>query len=144
MKKVLIFLTIFFSFYSVSILAEDVFGSISINAEASDRNGVFDSIDLSDNVQSLKKGKLIVLNKITAHSKELNMYLNQKIYFGQIEVEMHSCLASQNKGSFLFVSLSEKNLEEKKLIFRGWLSAKSPSLSAVEHPVYQVIAISCV
>ena len=36
-----------------------------------------------------------------------------------------------------------ENKEEEKRIFFGWLIASSPSISSLEHPVYDIVALSC-
>jgi len=133
--------------FSNCIKAEDAFDSIETeepknNEQAED---IFSSVD-ETKVSYLKKATIIVINKITANSKEFQVSIGSKVSYGKAEIELHKCAKINNfrKEDLLLVSLKEKSFDNsEKLIFSGWLFSKSPSLSAVEHPIYQLIAVSC-
>ncbi len=135
------FLVLVLSLISYQALANDVFDSI---AETAVEDDVFAIAD--DKLTYVNKAKLIVMNKITANSKEITLNVGSKITYGRAEVELVKCVKMDNKkqNNLLLVSLKENEFDgTSKQIFRGWLFSNSPSLSAVEHPVYQLIAISC-
>jgi hypothetical protein len=44
-----------------------------------------------------------------------------------------------------FLQISEvKQGEPTELLFSGWMFASSPALSALEHPIYDVVVVDCV
>ncbi|NDB83639.1 MAG: DUF2155 domain-containing protein, partial [Alphaproteobacteria bacterium] len=95
-----------------------------------------------------QKAKLVIINKITANSREFLIEKGKKIQYGHAEVQLNKCARTEFGDSLIHVSLREVGLDgmgslNQTLIFRGWLFAGSPSLSAPSHPIYQLIAISC-
>jgi hypothetical protein len=106
-------------------------------------NDIFSPLDESK-IKYVNQGKIIILNKITSNSKEFAIQVKDKITYGKAEVELHKCVKTEQDESILLVTLRELSLnKEKTIIFRGWLFSKNLSLSAVQHPVYQLIAVSC-
>lgn len=87
------------------------------------------------------------LDKITGRITTFDVYLNETVQFGALQVTPRVCYSrSQNAapGSDAFVEVDEITLDRKiKRIFTGWMFADSPGLNAVEHPVYDVWLKSC-
>lgn len=90
-----------------------------------------------------------VLNKVTGQSALLEARPGERLKFGQIEVLAHMCRASSPTSQTDYAGLLEineylpGNAEVKKL-FHGWMYASSPSITALEHPVYDVTMVECV
>lgn len=87
------------------------------------------------------------LNKITARTSTLKTALKEPIIFGTLEIQVERCWKAspeklpENKA---LIRIWEKIPGEfKKLIFYGWMFSSSPSLSALEHPVYDVTVTKC-
>ena len=70
-----------------------------------------------------------------------------EIFFGSLKIIAHTCTKSppeeppENK-AFLEVWDIKYDQEDKK-IFNGWMFSSSPSISALEHAVYDVWIIDC-
>ena len=87
------------------------------------------------------------LNKTTAKTSTLEMRIGDKIHFGQISIIAHKCwqapLDQKPESKILLEVFESKNNEAEKRIFYGWMFASSPSISGLEHPIYDLTAISC-
>ena len=91
------------------------------------------------------------LDKITARIKTLKFNVGEKNNFGILEVFVKRCVLSrptETPESMAYITIfdnSEKSLKNKQtnIVFNGWMFASSPALNALEHPVYDLILISC-
>ncbi len=87
------------------------------------------------------------LNKTTAKTSSLEMKIEDKIHFGQISIIAHKCwqapLDQKPESKILIEVLESKNNEPEQRIFYGWIFASSPSISGLEHPIYDLTAIGC-
>jgi hypothetical protein len=90
------------------------------------------------------------LNKSTAKSSVLELPLEQKVKYGSLTLIAHKCwqapLDQKPESKLLLEILEEKNVEgkiEMKKIFYGWMFASSPSISSMEHAIYDVNVLSC-
>ena len=91
------------------------------------------------------------LDKITARIKTLKFKVGEKNNFGILEVFIKRCVLSkptETPESMAYITIfdnSETSLKNKQtnIVFNGWMFASSPALNALEHPVYDLILISC-
>jgi hypothetical protein len=91
------------------------------------------------------------LNKTTAKTSILEIRIGNKIKFGQLTMIAHKCwqasLDQKPESKILLEVFENKNDENgvsiEKRIFYGWMFASSPSISGLEHPIYDLTAISC-
>ena len=91
------------------------------------------------------------LDKITARIKTLKFNVGEKNNFGILEVFVKRCVLSrptETPESMAYITIfdnSETSLKNKQtnIVFNGWMFASSPALNALEHPVYDLILISC-
>jgi hypothetical protein len=87
------------------------------------------------------------INKITARVSSLNISKDEKENFGNLEIELIKCWSSppeQEPDNKALIKIWEQVPgEEKKEIFFGWMFSSSPALSALEHPVYDIVLKSC-
>lgn len=92
--------------------------------------------------------KLQALNKITARTHQMEVKLGEISKFGNLEITLNRCWRApqtQIPESKALLSIQEKVPgEEVKTVFEGWMFASSPSLSALEHPVYDVRVLECI
>ena len=90
-----------------------------------------------------------ILNKTTAKTSILDLRINQKTQLGNLSITLKKCwqasLDQKPESKMLLEIFEEKNVTEKKeeRIFYGWIFASSPSISGLEHPIYDVVALSC-
>ena len=87
------------------------------------------------------------LNKVSGKVSKLIIEDDGEIFFGSLKIIAHTCKKSlpeeppENK-AFLEVWDIKYDQEDKK-IFNGWMFSSSPSISALEHAVYDVWIIDC-
>ena len=87
------------------------------------------------------------LDKVTARVEELEINNNQPLSFGTLMITARTCRTTppeETPESAAFLEISELKPGEKDApVFRGWMFASSPALSAMEHPVYDIWLIGC-
>ncbi len=86
-------------------------------------------------------------NKVTARTTRLEMPIGTLVRFGNLEVVVQKCETTQpparrEQGALLDV-WELKPSERPVQIFYGWMFASSPSLSALQHPVYDLTLLEC-
>ncbi|MBU6140026.1 MAG: DUF2155 domain-containing protein [Proteobacteria bacterium] len=100
---------------------------------------------------SYKVANLQVLNKTTAKTSLLEIKVGEKANFSGIDISVRKCWQApldQRPESKILIDVSEIKIDEKKeerkvRIFYGWIFASSPSLSGLEHPIYDIVAVGC-
>ena len=87
------------------------------------------------------------LNKVTARISAIRVPLGAAVRFGTLEITAHRCLKrppEEPPESTALVEIREVRAGEgARVLFRGWMFASSPALSALEHPVYDVWVKDC-
>jgi hypothetical protein len=87
------------------------------------------------------------LDKITGRITTFDVYLNETVQFGALQVTPKACHSrDQAEAQKIdgFVEVDEITLDRKiRRIFTGWMFADSPGLNAVEHPIYDVWLKDC-
>lgn len=87
------------------------------------------------------------LDKITGRITTFDVYINETVQFGALQVTPRVCYASvdtEEPRTDSFVEVDEITLDRKiRRIFTGWMFAESPGLNAVEHAVYDVWLKAC-
>ena len=87
------------------------------------------------------------LNKVSGKVSKLIIEDDGEIFFGSLKIIANTCTKSppeeppENK-AYLEVWDIKYDQENKK-IFNGWMFSSSPSISALEHAVYDVWIIDC-
>jgi hypothetical protein len=87
------------------------------------------------------------LDKITAKVTQLEIAEDKPFTFGTLEITLRTCHSNppeEAPETAAFLEISEARNGQKPLpLFTGWMFASTPSLSALDHPVYDVWVISC-
>lgn len=90
---------------------------------------------------------LRALDKITAHVEEIEVPIGEPYKFGTLMITARTCRVTppeETPEAAAFLEISEiKPGEADTLVFRGWMFASSPALSALEHPVYDIWVTGC-
>ncbi len=90
---------------------------------------------------------LRLLDKVTARVEQIELPVGKPYSFGRMQIEVRSCQTAppeETPESAVFMVISEiKPGEPEIMLFRGWMFASNPALSALEHPLYDVWVISC-
>jgi len=85
-----------------------------------------------------------ILDKITAESKTFNLSINKTVAYGNLPMACKKTPPIEEPESASFLQIWEKMHEGRdEWVFSGWMFASSPSLSAMEHSVYDVWVIDC-
>ncbi len=103
-----------------------------------------DKIDQSNfSVTAVLQG----LNKVTAKTSELRIKVGSQIEFGKLVIKAKKCWRSppdQRPENKILLEVLETDANGiKKVIFYGWMFSSSPSISGLEHPIYDITAIEC-
>lgn len=101
------------------------------------------------NVPTPRKIILRALNKVTGQSELIEARPGETVRFGKLDIKSISCQVSDPTSPLDYAGLFEMNeyipeLPQPKRLFRGWMYATSPSVTALEHPVYDVTMVECV
>lgn len=88
-----------------------------------------------------------LLDKGTARVDQVELPVGKPMVFGHMQVDLRSCQqtpAEEEPEAAAFMVISEiKPGAPEAILFRGWMFASNPSLSALEHPLYDVWVIAC-
>ena len=87
------------------------------------------------------------LNKVSGKISKIKVEDNDEIYFGTLKIIVRVCNESlpedpPENSAFIQIWDTKTDKNEKK-IFSGWMFSSSPSISAVDHAVYDVWVIDC-
>lgn len=87
------------------------------------------------------------LDKVTAHVVTIEAPVGQTVHFGTLEIIARACKKrrpEENPESAAFLDVWElRQNQPAQSLFRGWMFASSPALSAMEHPVYDIRVLDC-
>ena len=90
---------------------------------------------------------LQALDKVTARVTTLEARLGDTVNYATLEIIARACdkrPPEEAPESAAFLDIWEKRPGEPvQGVFRGWMFASSPALSAMEHPVYDVWVLDC-
>jgi hypothetical protein len=89
---------------------------------------------------------LQALDKVTARVRKLPVKVGQTAAFGTLSVEVDACRKAPPEDppeSAAFLTITDRRGETPQLVFKGWMFASSPALSAMDHPVYDIWVIDC-
>ncbi|MHA1597895.1 MAG: DUF2155 domain-containing protein [Alphaproteobacteria bacterium] len=87
------------------------------------------------------------LDKVTARVSTIEAPVGDSVKFGVLEIIARTCdkrPPEETPESTAFLDIWQVKPGEPAIsIFRGWMFASSPALSALEHPVYDVWVLDC-
>ena len=121
--------------------------------EAEDKNININTNDATTNLDQSSKDKKIYINikaldKITAKTSSIRVAVGEKKFLGSLEISALKCSVSEKKDNpdtvaYIQVKdLSNKN-NDQVFLFNGWTFASSPTLQAIDHPVYDLWITDC-
>ncbi len=93
------------------------------------------------------------LDKSTARVDQLSVPVGSTVPLGSLDVTVHACRRTapdQQPEHAAFLEITERDGHGTRAagasegpLFKGWMFASSPSLSALEHPVHDVWVLAC-
>lgn len=88
------------------------------------------------------------MDKVTARVTKIQAPIGQVVKFGTLEIIARTCdkrPPEEPPESAAFLDIWEvREGAAATSLYRGWMFASSPALSAMEHPVYDVWVLDCV
>lgn len=90
---------------------------------------------------------IAILNKQNGLTRAVKMKPGQAVRWGGVTVRLAACEATPDwqqplTGAFLQVDVAEPRGQRRR-VFSGWTYKESPSLNAVQHPIYDVWVRDC-
>lgn len=108
------------------------------------------TVDLEAPSPLTKRQEAIIalLDKTTGRVKNESVTIGSPFLFGRLQITVHSCyrtLPEEAPESIAFVEISEKDptSETQQTLFRSWMYASSPSVSSLDHPIYDMWLKGC-
>ncbi len=101
------------------------------------------------NKDNIKFVNLVGLDKITAKTFPIKIKLGETVKFGLLEIKALKCGISNNSKkknesvAYLQVKDISENQNEKIFIFNGWTFSSNPSLTPIDHAIYDIWLVSC-
>lgn len=91
---------------------------------------------------------LHALDKITGHVRKLEVPRDQPVQFETLTITVRECrfTAPEDEAeaaAFIEVVDQGPGADPQQKAFSGWMFASSPSLSALEHPIYDLWVTEC-
>lgn len=87
------------------------------------------------------------LNKVTARLSQLDAPVGTTIHFGNLEIIVKRCWQAPQterpENAALLEIIDRRPGETPTVVFNGWMFSSSPSLSGLEHPVYDIVVLRC-
>lgn len=98
--------------------------------------------------EKIKMATLGALDKVTARVSQIEARQGLEITYGSLLITMQRCIKSPPEDlpevkMFLRIDELRPGDTVRTEIFRGWMFASSPAVSAMEHPVYDIWVIDC-
>ncbi len=87
------------------------------------------------------------LDKITARISTFEAPLDEPVSFGSLQIVARACdkkPPEEPPESTAFLEIIDRRPDSPEVpLFKGWMFASSPAVSALEHPVYDVWVVDC-
>ena len=88
--------------------------------------------------------ELQVLDKVNAQNALLTVKVGQAAQFGSLSIQVQACNThppDQPRDSAAFLTITDSHADAPG--FRGWMLSNNPSLSMLQHPIYDVRVVGC-
>ncbi len=101
-------------------------------------------LDTQDEIDRDILVTLKILNKITANVEQIEIKLRENFEYDYLEIYAIDCyLSDKYEKTEKAVYLNIYNREISKKIFNGWMLKTLPSISSLEHPIYDIWIEDC-
>ena len=102
------------------------------------------SLDTQNEIDREMLVTLKILNKITANVEQIEMNLKENYEYDYLGIYAIDCyLSDEYEKTEKAVYLNIYNREINEKIFNGWMLKTLPSLSSLEHPIYDIWVEDC-
>jgi hypothetical protein len=84
------------------------------------------------------------LDKLTGQTQDLEMAAGSVTQFGRLTIALTECrFPAGNRSGDAFAGLDIREEGQTEPVFRGWMIASAPALSAMDHAQYDIWVIRC-
>ena len=123
---------------------EDVEFENVINKE----NLILKEKKITDTQSKAITGNIRALDKITAKTSNINLFLGETKKFGLLEIKALKCgnvesKTEEGQAAFIQVKDYSENLKNQVFVFNGWTFSSSTTLNPLDHPIYDLWLIGC-
>jgi|GEM_PF-3745856 len=91
--------------------------------------------------------RLRILDKVRAESRTYELNVGRTVAYGNLRIRPRACRKSSpldDPESAAFLQIWEVKPDQSSTwVFSGWMFASSPSISSMDHPVYDVTVLEC-
>ncbi len=98
-------------------------------------------------MEDMPIAELQALDKITARVSHIEARIGQTVTFGSLNIVVKACRRAPPEDtpeSAAFLVVSEQKAGEAPVqAYSGWMFASSPSLAAMDHPIYDIWVVEC-
>ena len=156
-KKLIFLILTFISFFCLTSIAEniEIVPLISLDQleptydqeEKEDLNvneNKIPSLGTQDEIDREMLVTLKILNKITANVEQIEIKLKDNYEYDYLEIYAIECYLSdkyEKTEKAVYLNIYNKEMNEK--IFNGWMLKTLPSISSLEHPIYDIWIEDC-
>ena len=115
-----------------------------INKDNSLTNDLDDRSGLTENKLEESFAVISMLNKITAEVRVMDIKLKQFYKFEELKIYAIDCYNSEpfeKKETAVYLNIYKEKSMDK--IFNGWMIKSLPSISSMEHPIYDIWVNDC-
>jgi len=102
------------------------------------------SLDTQDEIDKEMLVTLKILNKITANVEQIEIKLRENYEYDYLEIYAIDCYLSdkyEKTEKAVYLNIYNREINEK--IFNGWMLKTLPSISSLEHPIYDIWIEDC-
>ena len=88
--------------------------------------------------------QLQVLDKVNAQTAVLTVKVGESAQVGSLTIQVQACDThppDQPQDATAFLTITDSHADAPG--FRGWMVANNPSLSMLQHPIYDVRVVGC-
>ena len=88
--------------------------------------------------------ELQVLDKVNAQHSVLTVKVGQDAQFGSLDIQVRACdihPPDQPQDAAAYLTITDSHPDAPG--FHGWMLANDPSLSMLQHPIYDVRVVGC-
>ena len=102
------------------------------------------SLNTQDEIDREMLVTLKILNKITANVEQIEIKLKENYEYDYLEIYAIDCYLSdkyEKTEKAVYLNIYNREINEK--IFNGWMLKTLPSISSLEHPIYDIWVEDC-
>lgn len=96
---------------------------------------------------AMNMARMQAMDKVTGHVTEIDVPVGGIANFGSFSILARKCVThspEETPEDTAFIDVVDNYESENPVnIFKGWMFSSTPSLSAVEHPIYDVWLLKC-